>query len=341
MSENGTLVDVRLLRLPLQERALFTRHLEGLLRELALVQIGAQRDPSSLPARLLGLAHELDTTYAPFRTGPGEVMDAAEAAGHEHCDVVFPVPADTAPFLRRLRDALEEADALCRVDRHLLTLPAPQEVVAYRRWVLGEFLRQLTGGEPRPWTGDDVGRHADGQDDGEEPPAEPLAAPWPAPHEGGGEEAGEDDDDGRVVGRPLLLDPMANTVAAARRYVREALRALGSDALEESAELGVSELVTNAMLHARTAFKVTVRLMPSGAVRIDVTDSSPSAVQPRRFGVSATTGRGLRLVESVSADWGVSAAPEGPGKTVWFEPRETMVDAGFAGDWAAEIDGLT
>ena len=148
---------------------------------------------------------------------------------------------------------------------------------------------------------------------------------------------------GEVVGQPLVLDPLASAVAAARRYVRRALAELGASALEESAELGVSEVVTNALLHARTACTVTVRAMPSGRVRIEVSDTSVVPVQQRRFGVSATTGRGLRLVESVSSAWGVDPHPEGsgPGKTVWFEPQETATAGGFsADDWAADVEAL-
>ncbi len=168
----------------------------------------------------------------------------------------------------------------------------------------------------------------------------------------GGEQAGEDRETRRARERapgvtrsvePLLLDPLASTVAAARRHVRLALQELDADELEESAELGVSELVTNALLHARTPFSVGVCVMPSGRVRIGVTDTSGRALRLRRPGTAATTGRGLRLLESVSTAWGVEALPEerGGGKTVWFEPAESMTDAGFAADsWSAEVEGL-
>ncbi|NAZ87049.1 ATP-binding protein [Kineococcus sp. T90] len=127
---------------------------------------------------------------------------------------------------------------------------------------------------------------------------------------------------GHVVEPPLVLDPAANAVAAARRYVRRALARLDAQELEESAELAVSELVTNALLHARTAFAITVRSTPAGRVRIEVSDSSPLPPQERRFGLGATTGRGLRLVEAVSGAWGIDPLEgERPGKTVWFEPR--------------------
>ena len=138
------------------------------------------------------------------------------------------------------------------------------------------------------------------------------------------------------MGRALVMESVASSVALSRRHVRRVVREMGAEAVEESAELGVCELVTNAMLHARTVFTVTVRAMPTGRVRVEVTDSSPRPLQPRRFGVVATTGRGLQLVASVSSDWGIEELPAatGPGKTVWFEPREVADETGpDAGQW--------
>ena len=134
-----------------------------------------------------------------------------------------------------------------------------------------------------------------------------------------------------VVSEPLSLDPMAQAVSAARRYVRRSLAAVGADQLQESAELGVSELVTNAVLHGRTPMTITVRRMPSGRVRVEVADRSPAPPRQRRFDLAATTGRGLRLVESLSHDWGVEtrAPADGGGKVVWFEPREDLTGEGF------------
>ncbi|WP_432503421.1 ATP-binding protein [Kineococcus arenarius] len=149
--------------------------------------------------------------------------------------------------------------------------------------------------------------------------------------------------EGSRVAQPLVLDPLASTVAAARSYVRQMLRQVGAEELEESAELGVSELVTNALLHARTAFSVQVCVMDSGRVRIGVSDASAASLRLRRMGQEVTTGRGLRLLESISSDWGVDPLPteQGSGKTVWFEPKEVMTSAGFvADDWAEQVQGL-
>ncbi len=327
----AVLPQVHLRGLPLRLRQRFTQYTEGLLRELALLRFGAgQPSATALPQRLLDLAAELQNTYAHLLARPAAVMDAASAAGRQSCDVTYRLPAEAGPFARRVLTALEEADDFCRAEEHLLTLPPAPEVAEYRRWVFGEFERQLAGAAPLPW------REPGPQHTPERPRAlrGPEAHPVP---------------DGqvrwRVVGEPLDLDPDPGAVSTARRHVRRLLREAGAEELEETAELGVSELVTNAVLHARTTVTVTVRIAPGGAARIEVADSSDAAVQQRRFGPAASTGRGLRLVESISSAWGVEPLPpeRDAGKVVWFQP---VPDADAAGpeaqaeDWAAELEGL-
>jgi hypothetical protein len=46
---------------------------------------------------------------------------------------------------------LDEVDEFCRQGKHLLTLATPPELVAYRRWYLGEFIAQLAGRPATPW----------------------------------------------------------------------------------------------------------------------------------------------------------------------------------------------
>jgi len=76
----------------------------------------------------------------------------------------------------------------------------------------------------------------------------------------------------------------------------------------------VSELATNVMLHARTDFTVVLSV-DERCVRLEVDDASPAALQARQYGATATTGRGLSIVESLSQSWGVT--PRSGGKTVW------------------------
>lgn len=106
---------------------------------------------------------------------------------------------------------------------------------------------------------------------------------------------------------------------AARRLVGEALRHWGHHrALVDDAELVLSELATNAVIHARTPFSVMVRSQDSG-LRVSVRDSSPVRPTLRDAAPMAATGRGLRLVTAIAKDWGAELTTDG--KTVWAELR--------------------
>jgi anti-sigma regulatory factor (Ser/Thr protein kinase) len=88
-------------------------------------------------------------------------------------------------------------------------------------------------------------------------------------------------------------------------------------AVIDDAELLVSELVTNAVLHARSASRVDVD-RSDGYVRVAVRDDSSEPPLLRDNGADSTTGRGLLLVERVARTWGVDRSSS-RGKTVWFE----------------------
>jgi hypothetical protein len=105
---------------------------------------------------------------------------------------------------------------------------------------------------------------------------------------------------------------------AARRFVTGLLgrRPYGDRVDADDAQLVVSELATNAVMHAGTPFSVAVRCDGS-AVRISVHDRS--SIQPvmRDADPCAPSGRGLRLIAMVSRGWGVEYGPDG--KSVWAE----------------------
>jgi len=110
----------------------------------------------------------------------------------------------------------------------------------------------------------------------------------------------------------------ARSARAARRFVTQALSDYDDEGdLTDTVTLLVSELVTNAVLHAGSEVEVLVQLTPRGA-RIEVTDTSASAIAPRDATADEDSGRGLALVETLAERWGVRPAPGG-GKTVWFE----------------------
>jgi anti-sigma regulatory factor (Ser/Thr protein kinase) len=110
----------------------------------------------------------------------------------------------------------------------------------------------------------------------------------------------------------------ADAPLAARRFVSSVLarRPYEGRAQTDDIRLVVSELATNAVIHAGTAFSVSVRCTGS-AVRISVRDSSPAQPVVRNGGPASMSGRGLHLVKAVSDAWGVDADPDG--KTIWAE----------------------
>ncbi len=133
----------------------------------------------------------------------------------------------------------------------------------------------------------------------------------------------------------LELPPATDSVPVARRFLRERLSESELDV--DTAVLLTSEVVTNAILHARTPVTVTIHAVP-GLVRIAVRDLSP--VQPRihSFSANAATGRGLRLLDQLARRWGVDAA-QPVGKIVWFEvgpPAEGAWGSFGEQDWLVD-----
>ncbi len=118
----------------------------------------------------------------------------------------------------------------------------------------------------------------------------------------------------RRVGSTYELPARASSARLARELVRDALDGFAAPVVEV-AELLVSELVTNAVAHARSA--PVMRIEVTGdAVRVAVQDASPGPVEVRDAPPDATHGRGLLLVDSLAASWGWAPTPDG--KRVWF-----------------------
>ncbi len=143
--------------------------------------------------------------------------------------------------------------------------------------------------------------------------------------------------------RRLRLDPSPGSVSAARRLASDAAAGWGFSQLCDDAVLVVSELVTNAVLHARTPVEVTLERLSDG-IRVQVGDGSTAPPRPHALtvpdspssllsgeedidvlegllSIGATTGRGLGLVERLAASWGSAPVPAGDGKVVWADLR--------------------
>jgi anti-sigma regulatory factor (Ser/Thr protein kinase) len=112
----------------------------------------------------------------------------------------------------------------------------------------------------------------------------------------------------------LELPPEPRSATRARQLTREQLAALCPEEAIEVAALLVTELVSNAVLHAQTDIVLVVDVAP-GRVVLRVRDGSDATPVQRGYGTDAATGRGIALVEALATAWGVDRS--GDGKEVW------------------------
>ncbi|MFF9771626.1 ATP-binding protein [Streptomyces sp. NPDC053086] len=127
--------------------------------------------------------------------------------------------------------------------------------------------------------------------------------------------------------RRLRLEGESGVVPLARDFTRQALYAWGwlpaatadQRAAAEDVLLVVSELVTNACLHAEGPDELLLSC-DNKVIRIEVSDrgaGQPAPRTPHRAGRPG--GHGMFIVQRLCLDWGVVRVPEAPGKTVWAE----------------------
>lgn len=90
----------------------------------------------------------------------------------------------------------------------------------------------------------------------------------------------------------------------------------------DDAELLTSELVTNAVLHGAPPVTLAVECDTTSGMRVRVTDGSARQPRPRTARVADVDGRGMALVDLLSAAWG--AEPTDRGKEVWFLLRPSQ-----------------
>jgi anti-sigma regulatory factor (Ser/Thr protein kinase) len=107
-----------------------------------------------------------------------------------------------------------------------------------------------------------------------------------------------------------------DSVPAARRSIVAALAGAPRDVIDVVAVM-VSELATNAIRHAGTGFVLGID-RTDDALRVEVTDPGVGEPAMRSPEPWEPTGRGLRIVQEFSDDWGVAPSPGRSGKTVWF-----------------------
>jgi anti-sigma regulatory factor (Ser/Thr protein kinase) len=117
----------------------------------------------------------------------------------------------------------------------------------------------------------------------------------------------------------LTLPAAGRAAGVARQVTRETLTAWRVAHLEETAVLLISELVTNAVRHARTGpLAMALHLEAAGAwLRIEVHDADPHEPRQRTPAGLDESGFGLLLIEALAGSWGVRQTATG--KAVWAE----------------------
>ena len=110
--------------------------------------------------------------------------------------------------------------------------------------------------------------------------------------------------------------PVPSAVPAARRFAVDVLRSWGEDAVVTDASLVVSELATNAVSHASSAFQVSLTRTDS-TILISVEDVGATRPQRRQASPDDFGGRGMLLVEALARSWGCDTTDDG--KSVWAE----------------------
>ncbi|HUR15306.1 MAG TPA: ATP-binding protein [Mycobacteriales bacterium] len=123
--------------------------------------------------------------------------------------------------------------------------------------------------------------------------------------------------DGDGAAGELVVPSAPRSVAVVRRYAVDACRALGWGDSADTVALLVTEVATNAVLHAYGP-DIRVRVLDRGRrLRVEVFDGSTVQPSQRRSPPGSENGRGLGILDSLAVSWGFDTVLGG--KTAWFE----------------------
>jgi len=147
----GFVAGVVLLGYPVRLGIRAREHSAAILRECALLSHAG--DSSSAPDRLIELAQHVTTAFSGELAIIDQQRDEALARGDATVDLHYPAIPGTRPIVERWRDIMEELDDYAAAGTMLLTQATPPELVELREWTVEEFIGQLDGRPPRPWTG--------------------------------------------------------------------------------------------------------------------------------------------------------------------------------------------
>ena len=124
---------------------------DDLVREFAVMGLAHGEQDLSQPAGLRQLIGELGVTFTRAESRSNEDVEAAARAGATAMDLRYLVPATVVEGADHLESMMARADDFCRQGL-MLTMPRSPQMLAFSRWWLDEFRRQIAGRPPTPWT---------------------------------------------------------------------------------------------------------------------------------------------------------------------------------------------
>lgn len=146
--------DIALVDVPVARFVQMQQQHDAMLREFTLIALGSENGSPAASRRLVGLAEEMQARYGdagpPFR----DAVAAADARGDIVTTLEMQIPIATLRWCEDFLLLFEEGDEFCRQGQ-LLTPASPPEVAEFRRWLVGELIRQIRdGATPTPfWAG--------------------------------------------------------------------------------------------------------------------------------------------------------------------------------------------
>lgn len=149
------LVEVLVPRVPVEAWKRSSAHQDAIKREFDIMM--ADLPDGSVPHQLTDLIKRFRERFSGYSDPTWEDMYAAAERGDQEVSLVFKVPRETSAAAVQLEEMLEKVDDYCRAGEDLLSLATPPELVSFRRWFLGEFVRQIDHGLP-PMTWDQYQR---------------------------------------------------------------------------------------------------------------------------------------------------------------------------------------
>jgi anti-sigma regulatory factor (Ser/Thr protein kinase) len=114
----------------------------------------------------------------------------------------------------------------------------------------------------------------------------------------------------------LAFPGVLDSIGEARRFAADAATEWGYASRADDVALVVSELVTNAVVHARTALTIRVR-SDASLIRVSIEDGHRSVPVLVMIPDDRVSGRGMFLVDALAQRWGTESDENG--KTVWAE----------------------